>query len=97
MHVHGAHLNPNAVNLHSALAEEKAAAAKQAAEVRKKLLASAIEMEGEDVVQASSMAGDENEEDSPGHNQKHPPAKNSATKKDSADEDPSADPISLWG
>ncbi len=93
MHVHGAHLNPNATNLYSAVAAEKTAAAKRAAEVRKKLLSNASEIEGEAEIQATSMTAEENEEDSPpGHNHKRP-----AKKKNAAEEGPPDDPISVWG
>jgi hypothetical protein len=97
MHIHGTDLNPNATNLYSAVTE-KAAAAKQAADVRKKLLSGASEIEGE--AQASSIAGAENEEDpTADHNQTDPPAstKKAAKKKDDAEQDSSGDAISIWG
>jgi hypothetical protein len=98
MHVHGADLNPNATNLYSAVAEEKAADAKQAAEVRKKLLSGASEIEAD--AEAQAIVGGENEEGStPDHNQPDPSAssKEAAKKKDAAEEDSSGDPISIWG
>jgi hypothetical protein len=63
MHVHGSHLDPNAMNLYSAVAAEKTASAKRAAEVRKKLMASASEMEGSELdADAISLIGDESQE-----------------------------------
>jgi len=101
MHIHGTHLNPNATNLYSAVADEKAAAAKQAAEVRKKLRSSASEIEGEAEAEAPpiSTISEANEEDPlAGHHQEEPPAskKNAVKKKDAAEETDSGD-ISIWG
>jgi hypothetical protein len=45
MHIHGAGMNLNAANLYSAGATEKAAAARRAAETRKKLTANAPEID----------------------------------------------------
>ncbi len=99
MHVHGAHLNPT--NLYSAVEVEKAAAAKQAAEVRKKLLSSASESESEAEAEAQAMStvGGENEENAPpDQDQMELPApKKRVLKKDAAEEDNSSDPISIWG
>jgi hypothetical protein len=46
MHIHSNHMDPNMLNLYAAASAEKAAASKRAAEVRKKLLASASEIKG---------------------------------------------------
>lgn len=105
MHIHG--VNPNATNLYSAVTDEKAAAAKQAAEVRKKLLSRASEIEGdaESESQATSLIGAENEEHPPpDHNQndslaaRKRDAKNpSSDRKEDAEDDSSDDPVSVWG
>ena len=46
MHIHGSQINMNAASLYSASGDEKAAAAKRAADVRKKLMKGASEIEG---------------------------------------------------
>jgi hypothetical protein len=46
MHIHGNPLSVNAANFYSAIQEEKTAAAQRAANVRKKLIKSASELEG---------------------------------------------------
>jgi len=95
MHVHGANLNPNATNLYSAVAAEKAAAAKQAAEVRKKLLSGASEIEAD--AEAQAIVGGENEEAPHRDQTDSPTSKKKSAKKDDAEEDNSDDPISIWG
>lgn len=102
MHVHGAHLNPNA---YAAVEAEKTAAAKRAAEARKKLLSGASEIESEAEVQAIPVTDESNEDDSPpGQNQQLPQIskksdaeENDDAKNDAGEEDESADPISIWG
>jgi hypothetical protein len=47
MHIHGSATNPYAANLHSMAGAEKAAEAQRAAELRKKLLKSSAQMEGQ--------------------------------------------------
>jgi hypothetical protein len=69
MHVHGNQLNPNVATLYAALAAESAARAKQAAEVRKKLISSASKLAGELGDDAVSFIGGDTEQDS-GHPQK---------------------------
>ncbi len=46
MHIHASQMNMNAASLYSAAGAEKAAAAKRAADVRKKLMKSASDIEG---------------------------------------------------
>lgn len=46
MHVHGASMNLNAASLYAGAAAEKAAEARRAAEVRKKLLKASARIEG---------------------------------------------------
>ncbi len=102
MRVHGAHLNPNA---YAAVEAEKTAAAKRAAEVRKKLLSAASEAEGEGEIQPIPATDEGNEDDSfPGQNQKHPQAskknnaeENNPAKNDAGEEDESGAPVSIWG
>ena len=103
MHVHG--LDPNATNLYSAVAAEKSAATKQAAEVRKKLLSSGSNIEGEagaesdGEIEAISVIDGGNKEDSPPGEPKDLPAsdEHASNKKSATEEDDSGDPISLWG
>ncbi|HEY1903767.1 MAG TPA: hypothetical protein VGG56_15140 [Terracidiphilus sp.] len=56
MHIHGSHMNLNAVNPYSAAAE-KAAAAQRAANVRKKLLKTAGDLEGAAGLDETFLAG----------------------------------------
>jgi hypothetical protein len=46
MHIHATQMNMNSASLYSAAAAEKAAAAQRAADVRKKLMKSASDIEG---------------------------------------------------
>jgi hypothetical protein len=95
MHVHGTHLNPAATNLYSAVAAEKAAAAKRAAEVRKKLKDGASQIEAElDADVTLAISGESNEDSRQRRDNKNP---RSSPKKQNADEEPPADPISVWG
>lgn len=55
MHIHGNHMPPQTVNLQSAAAAEKAAAARQAADVRGRLMNSSLEMDSELNPEASFM------------------------------------------
>jgi hypothetical protein len=57
MHIHGAAMNINAMNLYSAAQGEKAASAKRAADVRKKLLSSAQSADVELSPEASLLMG----------------------------------------
>ena len=101
MHVHG--LDPNATNLYSAVAAEKSAEAKQAAEVRKKLLSSgakieaAAGVESEDEIEATSMIAGGNKEDSPPDQPNDLPASDKPANKKSATEEDDSGDISLWG
>lgn len=56
MHIHGNQMNLNAVNPYSAAAE-KAAGAQRAADVRKKLMRSAGEVQGASSPEEALMAG----------------------------------------
>jgi hypothetical protein len=56
MHIHGSQMNPNAVNPYSAAAE-KAVAAQRAADVRKKLMKSATDIEGVSSPEEAFMVG----------------------------------------
>jgi hypothetical protein len=57
MHIHGNHMQLQAANLPSAGAAEKAAAARQAADVRGRLMNSSREMESELNPEVSFMVG----------------------------------------
>jgi hypothetical protein len=108
MHIHGTHLNPNALNLYSAVAAEKAAAAKQAAEVRKKLLSSASKIEGEADTDDIPLIEEATEDDFPPNDdqaqdedrdqEEHSPSqKGASNNEDAPEDDDSGDPISVWG
>jgi hypothetical protein len=56
MHIHGSQMNPNAVNPYSAAAE-KAVAAQRAADVRKKLMKSASDIDGVSSPEEAFMVG----------------------------------------
>jgi hypothetical protein len=57
MHIHGNSMNVNAANFYSAAEGEKAAAAQRAADVRKKLLKSASEIEGSATPEETLLIG----------------------------------------
>jgi hypothetical protein len=95
MDVHGIHLNFAATNLYSAAAAEKTAAAKQAAEVRKKLKDGASKIEAEpDADAVVTISGESNEGSRQRRDKKNPAPRK---KKQNADEAPSAGQISIWG
>ena len=96
MHVHG--LNPNLLNLYSAVAAEKTESAKRAAEVRKKLIAGASELEGE--LEAEAIVEEVEEFPAPRQDGENPsPRKkqNASRSEDNADDSPPDEPISMWG
>jgi hypothetical protein len=95
MHIHGNHMNPNLASLYSAAAAEKAAAAQRAAEVRKKLIRSASKLEGELDTEEVSCVDQPEDEDSRQRRQKRP--RSSKSKKSAADDEPSEEPMSMWG
>lgn len=103
MHVHGSHMDPNALNLYSAVADEKAAAAKRAAEVRKKLMSSTGEVEDEldtaSVTQVEKEAEPESEKEAEPDCQRDSERKRprAEAKQDAAEQEPFDDPMSLWG
>ncbi len=96
MRVHGTHLNPIAANLYAAV-EAKKAAAKQAAEVRKKLLSSASQIEGEAAIQPVSTPDEEKEKDSDQGPENPQTQKKNDLPGNAGEDDQSGDPISLWG
>jgi hypothetical protein len=57
MHIHGNSMNVNAANFYSAAEGEKAAAAQRTADVRKKLLKSASEIEGSATPEETLLIG----------------------------------------
>jgi hypothetical protein len=57
MHIHGSQMNMNSIRLSSAGAAEKAAAAQRAADVRKKLMKSASDIEGVSSPEEAFMIG----------------------------------------
>ena len=57
MHIHGNSMNINAASLYSSAQNEKTAAAQRAAEVRKKLLRSASDIEGASSPEEAFMIG----------------------------------------
>ena len=96
MHVHG--LNPNLLNLYSAVAAEKTESAKRAAEVRKKLIAGASELEGE--LEPEAIVEEAEEFPAPRQDLESPSPKkkqNADTPEYNADDSPPEEPISVWG
>lgn len=97
MHVHGAHLNPNA---YAAVEAEKTAATKN----RKKQLG-ASEAEGEVELEPIPAADEGSEGDSPSGDQaskespveENDPSKKDAPGEDAGEEGESPDPMSIWG
>jgi hypothetical protein len=57
MHIHGNSMSINAANFYSAAQNEKTAAAQRAADVRKKLLKGAAEIEGASTPEESLLIG----------------------------------------
>ncbi|MGB6689537.1 MAG: hypothetical protein WBE76_17010 [Terracidiphilus sp.] len=57
MHIHGAGMNPNAANLYSTGAAENAAAARRAAETRKKLARNAQEIDSTSTPEQGFLVG----------------------------------------
>jgi hypothetical protein len=57
MHIHGNSMSINAANFYSAAQNEKTAAAQRAADVRKKLLKGASEIEGASTPEESLLIG----------------------------------------
>ncbi len=111
MHVHGAHLNPDA---YAAVEAEKTAAKKRAAGMRKKLLSDASEVEDEAGGQPIPATDEDNEDDSDRSDNQNPQAskENNAeesddannddakaddAKNDAGEENESGDPLSIWG
>jgi len=106
MHVHGTHLDPNALNLYSAV--EKSAAAKRAAEVRKQLMSSTGEIEDE--LDTGMIFRIDKEAEQGSRQPPEDPAKTKEADKDSKptdpkndaaenveEDEPADDPMSLWG
>ena len=57
MHIHGNSMNINAANFYNAAQNEKTAAAQRAADVRKKLLKGASEIEGASTPEGTLLIG----------------------------------------
>jgi hypothetical protein len=96
MHVHG--LNPNLLNLYSAVATEKTESAKRAAEVRKKLIAGAAELEGE--LEPEAIVEEAQEFPAPHQDLENPSPKKKQDangSENNADDSPPEEPISIWG
>jgi hypothetical protein len=101
MHVHANHMNPNAASLYSAAEAAKAAATRQAADVRKKLLSEASKIAGqaEATGEGIAMIGQGTEEGSSqrqGQQNPRAPGSKEAGRKQVADEDQSDQPLSTW-
>jgi hypothetical protein len=89
MHINKAQLDPNATNLYSAVAAERAAANRRAAEVRKKLMSSTAEIEDElDTGKVSAIPKDAAESERQSGDQQ-----DSRETEDAPDTD---DPMSIW-
>jgi hypothetical protein len=94
MHIHGNPINTNMANLHSSAAAEKAATAERASETRKKLMKSAVKIEGELDSESSFMIGQWSEEGSrqrQSENHDHVPNKTQI-----AGEEQTDTPVSIW-
>jgi len=91
MHIHGSHMVPDA-GLYTAAAE-KAAAARRAAEVRKKLIRSASKLEAEANARRVSTVGQGTDEDS---GRRQGSKQRSAPQKKQTGVQGSAAPISMW-
>jgi hypothetical protein len=88
-------MDPSATNLYSAVAAEKASAAKRAAEVRNKLMSSTAEVEDElDTGKVLAVDNHPQQDSRQPPPRKRSPAENKPASDD--DNDPE-DPISIWG
>jgi hypothetical protein len=93
MHIHANLTNPNVASLYAAEAAEKAAAARQAAEVRKKLLQSASKLSSDiQVREFSGKERDSQEEADPKQGEKRGAVKRTQP----ADKTQAGSPISMW-
>lgn len=94
MHIHAHLTNPNIASLYAAEAAEKAAAARQAAEVRKKLLQRASKLSSQmQIRQFNGNDPDSQQGQEPASDQE----KNlTGQKKRTADDKQSRNPISMW-
>lgn len=90
MHIHANLTNPNVASLYAAEAEQKAAAARQAVEVRKKLLLSASKLSSEFQIREFSSDQEPQEETTTDQ------AEHSRATKNTADETQYDNPISMW-
>jgi len=98
MHVHGNHLNPNVANLYSAVAAESAARAKQAAEVRRKLISGASKLESQLDGDAISPVSDDAEGSGQEQDFRDSEDNQAETEQNNSQEQDelSDDPISTW-
>ena len=99
MHVHGNPANLNLQSLYSAAAAEKLANAKQAAEVRKKLMSASAEIEAEQadaIVELGEQANEDSRQRQDQNKRPDSKAKQGATAPGDADNLPPDDPISMW-
>jgi hypothetical protein len=94
MHIHGTHMDLNALNLSSAAEATRAAAAQRAAEIRKKLALNAAEIEGGLDPGVAFVVSQHSQQNPNQQEQDHPPAGNK--KQNSDDDDPPSGPISAW-
>lgn len=93
MHIHANLTNPNMANLYAAEAAEKAAAARQAAEVRKKLLQNASKLSSEPQVRELSRNDQDSQQEAGSDQGKQQLA---SKKKHSTEAAKPSDPISMW-
>lgn len=93
MHIHAHLTNPNIASLYAAEAAEKAAAARQAAEVRKKLLRSASKLSSQTQVRQFSGDAPDSQQESASDREKNP---RDQSKKRTAGEKQSRNAISMW-
>ncbi len=96
MHIHGNHMQLQAANFQSAAATQKAAAARQAADVRGRLMNSSLEMDSEVGPEASWMLGRWPQENSGGQQSM---SQDDASVSDGAGADDAGQtgqPVSIW-
>lgn len=96
MHIHGNHMQLQAANLPTAASAEKAAAARQAADVRGRLMNSSLEMDSEVSPEASWMLGRWPQGNSGGQQGQYQSDPDTSAGTEGDDASQTGAPVSVW-
>lgn len=96
MHIHGNHMQLQAANFQSAAATQKAASARQAADVRGRLMNSSLEMDSEVSPEASWMLGRWPQGNSGGQHATSQDDSGASTQSGADDTGQTNAPVSIW-